>query len=405
MLYESYVKLSSLDRLINRLNGAEYEKCHESTLGDFGSVDVAHKETLKKIGCNLESGYRYLIALKEVNLNDFCEYLNLWLDEQKSMYVKDNFGETEKQWKLIENLWNDLYRYDVSSKCRRQEDSYNISDKKKHMELLKYCIYRDHIKKRCESIIKQNSNIQRYCSALSQYTNKYYEEFKRENPCLDNSVGDNHYKYYVSKECSLYDMPKTFPKFDSQKKEILYANNSREAISKCANTTKSDGPVAEENHDRVGENPSGVVEDASGAEGKVVRPRLDDHQARSDDDRAGLAGNLAEHNELDPQLPTGHLKGQDTVIIASDGNSIQAIMPPKIGTIGATLAGSSLFLLMMYKYTPLGSWVSTRILGRNKLMENMRKNNYELLLNDVGNHEASLNDTMYHISYNSSSNQ
>ncbi|KMZ88656.1 hypothetical protein PVBG_06018 [Plasmodium vivax Brazil I] len=76
----------------------------------------------------------------------------------------------------------------------------------------------------------------------------------------------------------------------------------------------------------------------------------------------------------------------------------------KAGTVGATLAGSSLFLLMMYKYTPLGSWVSTKILGRNKLMENMRKNNYELLLNDVGNNEASLNDPMYHIRYNSATN-
>ncbi|CAI7718335.1 PIR protein [Plasmodium vivax] len=405
MLYESYLTLSILNRLIKRLNDTEHEKCYKSILDHFESVDNAHKETLKNIGCNLESGYTYLTASDENTLTDLCKYLNLWLDVQKSIYVNGESNVNEEDWQIVENVWDNLDGQDGTSKCRRQEDSYNISDKKKHMELLKYCIYRDHIKKRCEISLKRTSIIRPFCAALSEYTNEKYEEFKRENPCLDNSVGDNHYKYYVSKECSLYDMPKTFPKFDSQKKEILYANNSREAISKCANTTKSDGPVAEENHDRVGENPSGVVEDASGAEGKVVRPRLDDHQARSDDDRAGLAGNLAEHNELDPQLPTGHLKGQDTVIIASDGNSIQAIMPPKIGTIGATLAGSSLFLLMMYKYTPLGSWVNTKILRKDKLMENMRKNNYELLLNDLGEGDVSLNDTMYHIRYNSSSNQ
>ncbi|VUZ99692.1 PIR protein [Plasmodium vivax] len=56
-------------------------------------------------------------------------------------------------------------------------------------------------------------------------------------------------------------------------------------------------------------------------------------------------------------------------------------------------------------YTTLGSWVNTKILKKDKLMENMKKNNYELFLNDVGNHDVSLNDTMYHISYNSSSNQ
>ncbi|CAI7721658.1 PIR protein [Plasmodium vivax] len=75
-----------------------------------------------------------------------------------------------------------------------------------------------------------------------------------------------------------------------------------------------------------------------------------------------------------------------------------------VGTIAYTSLGLLLPLVTLYKYTPLGTWVNTKILGRNKLMENMRKNNYELLLNDVGNHEASLNDPMYHIRYNSSTN-
>ncbi|SCA59559.1 VIR protein [Plasmodium vivax] len=75
-----------------------------------------------------------------------------------------------------------------------------------------------------------------------------------------------------------------------------------------------------------------------------------------------------------------------------------------VGTITYTSLGLVLPLVTLYKYTPLGTWVNTKILGRNKLMENMRKNNYELLLNDVGNHEASLNDPMYHIRYNSSTN-
>ncbi|VUZ99564.1 PIR protein [Plasmodium vivax] len=75
-----------------------------------------------------------------------------------------------------------------------------------------------------------------------------------------------------------------------------------------------------------------------------------------------------------------------------------------VGTITYTSLGLVLPLVTLYKYTPLGTWVNTKILGRNKLMENMRKNNYELLLNDVGKHEASLNDPMYHIRYNSATN-
>ncbi|CAG9485611.1 unnamed protein product [Plasmodium vivax] len=96
-----------------------------------------------------------------------------------------------------------------------------------------------------------------------------------------------------------------------------------------------------------------------------------------------------------------------TSIMGTDinGDSSLPDTPSKAGTVGATLAGSSLFLLMMYKYTSLGSWVSTNILRKDKLMDNMKKNNYELLLNDLGNREMSLNDTMYHISYNSATKQ
>ncbi|SCA83587.1 VIR protein [Plasmodium vivax] len=106
----------------------------------------------------------------------------------------------------------------------------------------------------------------------------------------------------------------------------------------------------------------------------------------------------------DPEMfkTTEGFNGEDTSVpdIAVPPESI---MNKNVSTIGATFAGSSLFLVMMYKYTPLGSWVSTKILGRNKLMENMEKN-YEFILNNVGNRETSLNDPMYNIRYNSTTN-
>ncbi|CAI7724029.1 PIR protein [Plasmodium vivax] len=70
-------------------------------------------------------------------------------------------------------------------------------------------------------------------------------------------------------------------------------------------------------------------------------------------------------------------------------------------TIIYTSLGSVLPLVTLYRFTPLGSWVNTKILGKNKLMDNMKKNHYELLLNDVRNGDMSLNDTTYSISYNS----
>ncbi|SCA60762.1 Plasmodium vivax Vir protein, putative [Plasmodium vivax] len=96
--------------------------------------------------------------------------------------------------------------------------------------------------------------------------------------------------------------------------------------------------------------------------------------------------------------------GEGTIVAGINRDTPEPIVPKSASTIGATLAGSSLFLLMMYKYTPLGSWVSTKILRKDKLMDNINKNNYELLLNDVGNREGSINDTMYNIRYNNISN-
>ncbi|CAG9483794.1 unnamed protein product [Plasmodium vivax] len=87
-----------------------------------------------------------------------------------------------------------------------------------------------------------------------------------------------------------------------------------------------------------------------------------------------------------------------------NGNPSEEVRTNKEGTIASSLAGSCFFLGMMYKFTPMGSWINTKVLGRNKLMDNMEKNHYELLLNGVGNREMSLNDTMYHIRYNSAAN-
>ncbi|CAI7724280.1 PIR protein [Plasmodium vivax] len=72
-----------------------------------------------------------------------------------------------------------------------------------------------------------------------------------------------------------------------------------------------------------------------------------------------------------------------------------------VRTITYTSLGLVLPLATLYRLTPLGSWVNTKILGKNKLMDNMKRNHYELLLNDVRNGEMSLNDTTYSISYNS----
>ncbi|KNA02584.1 hypothetical protein PVNG_05128 [Plasmodium vivax North Korean] len=113
---------------------------------------------------------------------------------------------------------------------------------------------------------------------------------------------------------------------------------------------------------------------------------------------SGLQGLLGAAGDATTNLQVS--KGHDI-----NGNLPEEVRTNKGGTIASSLAGSCFFLGMMYKFTPMGSWINTKVLGRNKLMDNMKRNHYELLLNGVGNREMSLNDTMYHIRYNSAGNQ
>ncbi|SCA60831.1 Plasmodium vivax Vir protein, putative [Plasmodium vivax] len=210
--------------------------------------------------------------------------------------------------------------------------------------------------------------------------NKYLEEcfniYKR-IICNNNSQKREDYEVELSKFRENYNGAITSlkQKHISISKEIKQLENesmcqiqpSKHPVGELQAKTAQDGVTQDKVSGREGQ------EQLVGAQlPRIMGPRGPDDQASG--------GPMIEENNEDSPIPD---------------------ITNKAGTVGATLAGSSLFLLMMYKYTPLGSWVSTKILGRNKLMNNMKKNNYELLLNDVGNHEASLNDTMYHIRYNS----
>ncbi|CAI7719064.1 Plasmodium vivax Vir protein, putative [Plasmodium vivax] len=74
------------------------------------------------------------------------------------------------------------------------------------------------------------------------------------------------------------------------------------------------------------------------------------------------------------------------------------------GTYIYTSLGLFLPLVTLYKFTPLGSWINTKILRKNNLMDNMKKNEQELLLNSSENREINFGNNMYHIKYNSVTN-
>ncbi|SCA59632.1 Plasmodium vivax Vir protein, putative [Plasmodium vivax] len=296
--------------------------------------------------------------------------------------------------------------------------------------------------------LTDKKKISLYSEILYWIKNAYNSIFYFDDPMIYNQYLDECFRFYKKVMCS--DDSYIKENYKSQLQE--FENNFNEAITflkgKNISIPKVDLPLDEElmctmewpKVKAEGDDVNGEVEGGEKPRKKEAKPEgqavLSGERGspessgqtvieESENGRSGLAeagglgdqeeGSRVQESEEGPTVPKKpqmlHHGGENdlisdgTMVRGIDGETSESILPKNVGTIGATLAGSSIFLLMMYKYTPLGSWVSTKILGRNKLMENMRKNNYELLLNEVGNHEASLNDTMYHISYNSSSNQ
>ncbi|KMZ83467.1 hypothetical protein PVBG_05584 [Plasmodium vivax Brazil I] len=198
-----------------------HERCCVETENYLNSIGQRKNEALKNIGCSVECGYDYLGAFSGKPLSDLCKYLNLWLDEQKRIHVKGNSGIAEEEWNDIENLWKYLLEKDPSSKCRRETNGYNISNKENYMKLLSYCLNRDYIKSLCESTISFSINIPHACSAFYNFVEGNYESFYKENQCIDYSIKDTDYSHNISDECTLYNMAITFPIISVQEKKIL----------------------------------------------------------------------------------------------------------------------------------------------------------------------------------------
>ncbi|EDL42612.1 variable surface protein Vir22, truncated, putative, partial [Plasmodium vivax] len=88
----------------------------------------------------------------------------------------------------------------------------------------------------------------------------------------------------------------------------------------------------------------------------------------------------------------------------SDEVSTHTISNPT-GTVIGTSLGFVLPLITIYRFTPLGSWINTKLFRKNILMENMKKNERELLLNSSEIREMNLDHTRYNIMYNSAHNE
>ncbi|GAB69466.1 hypothetical protein PCYB_002150 [Plasmodium cynomolgi strain B] len=116
-----------------------------------------------------------------------------------------------------------------------------------------------------------------------------------------------------------------------------------------------------------------------------------------------LCTTISPRNETVPELPVG-LEAQE-----GPGESDISVLLDAAGYAPSTDRvtmdqGINVITPEDVRPNKASSWINNKILGENKPMDNMKRNRNELLLNDIGNREMTLNDTMYHIRYNSAAN-
>ncbi|KMZ88638.1 hypothetical protein PVBG_06127 [Plasmodium vivax Brazil I] len=268
------------------MNVINHDHCCGETENYLKSIEEKNKVTLKNIGCSLECGYSFLTATPKNTLTDLCDYLNLWLDLQKSIHVNNNYNVNKEDWKIVEDMWTRLKEeQDVSSQCKREHEEKDISDYSKRIELMSYCINRDYFKRLCQSSGVSPIYKAQRCKEFSDFTHDNYKKLINGIECIDNKSGIKDYKYHISDECTLYNIPKTFPKCDEKTQTIVDVDKSKKNIKKCESTAnvRDSHPGFDSDTVAVALVPDALnVDQAVSIDGQVLSTN---HQAVSDGDQ------------------------------------------------------------------------------------------------------------------------
>ncbi|CAI7719371.1 PIR protein [Plasmodium vivax] len=368
MPYKSYINSSSLNRLISRLNDTKYEICHKPTSDIFRSVDATHKETLKNIVSSIECGYNYLYATSQNTFTDLCKYLNLWLDAQKSKHVNVKSNISEEDWQIVEDLWRRLKEEQVASlQCERQHEEKNISEYSKRMELMSYCINRDYFKSLFRSSGVSNEYKEKKCIGFSHYTHENYNKLIKGIECIDNNNNIESYKYHISNECSLYNIPETFPKCDIHTPTIVKIDSSKIDIIKCKNAEQVVGGGT-----KLDAIPLRLVDDRDGSDvgvtGSINIPAVSESiPAVSEGIPSVSGGRLAGLKDGPPESTDLDLSPSTDASLTDNGPS------KPVYYAGLSALGVVFTSIVLYKYTPLGSFIRSLVSKKEKLRKTTNK--------------------------------
>ncbi|KMZ89823.1 hypothetical protein PVMG_05988 [Plasmodium vivax Mauritania I] len=197
---------------------------------EFQSIEPTERESVLLFFSKVQENYSSISTYNENIRNQCCSYLNFWLNQKKKEKGTGELDFSDKAWEVVENLWYRL-KGNNSFSCKRKRHEITMDYKKTSIDFMIYCVNRDELQKHCEKP-DRNSHKDMYCSNFNDFTNKYYQEFKSKIECLKYSNKDIHYNWRFSDTCTLHNMAKTFPKYDTSSKKIV-DDTSRNPINKC----------------------------------------------------------------------------------------------------------------------------------------------------------------------------
>ncbi|SCA60690.1 Plasmodium vivax Vir protein, putative [Plasmodium vivax] len=358
MSYEKFIGLSELNKLINRLHDKEGKRFCVYTTGYLHSIEETNNKTLKNIGPSLECAYSFVTAHSGKPLIDLCKYLNLWLDEQKGKHVNDESDVSNEDWKTVENLWERLKgEQDTHYQCVRQYKEKNISDISKRIDLMSYCMNRDYFKRLLRSSGRSDSYKKEICKSFSDYTNDYYNKLIEGIGCINNRNDNNVYKYEISEDCTLYNIPKTFPKCEAHSLNIVENDNSKKNI--ICETNAKVGSVGPESVESLAE--------------LAKRDGVPDKLLQTDDD----PGERLETRGDPVKLPEAARASADltelyltppTVVSSNDNGTSKTIYYS-----GLSASGVFFTSMVLYKYTTLGPLIRSLVSKKEKLRQTTNK--------------------------------
>ncbi|SBT84025.1 PIR protein [Plasmodium ovale] len=193
---------------------------------------------IKTIGSLFYRNFIYLRFKKE-DYNNRCSDLNHWLNLEKEKHRENHRNDHDVLWIPIENLWNKINqeRFRIN-KCNRKISNKSLINIQKRYKLGRFCENRDYLKSKCKAVQIEKRNIDNNCYYLTKYVNKYYDIFLAQESCLPDKNDDPDNPFFISDECSLYDMTKTFPEYNIQDNTISEKDIARTAINLCSELEK-----------------------------------------------------------------------------------------------------------------------------------------------------------------------